>query len=80
MICLAEAVESAQGNTTDTEVLTARAAGVVSYGNRLHCSWERSNAQRPRAKFSWGNSRTYRPVFPKTTERFWRAQVVSAPS
>ncbi len=63
MMCLAEAVESAQGNTTDTDGLSARAAGVVSYGNRLHCSWERSSTQRPRAKFSWGNSRTYRQYF-----------------
>jgi hypothetical protein len=63
MMCLAEAVESAQGDTTDPDVFAARKAGVVSYGNRLHCSWERSATQRPRAKFSWGNSRTYRQYF-----------------
>jgi hypothetical protein len=60
MMCLAEAVESAQGNTSETNGLTARAAGVVSYGNRLHCSWDQSAT---RAKFSWGNSRTYRQYF-----------------
>jgi hypothetical protein len=63
MMCLAEAVESAQGDTTDPDVFAAREAGVVSYGNRLHCSWERSATQRSRAKFSWGNSRTYRQYF-----------------
>lgn len=63
MMCLAEAVESAQGDTTDTDLLTARAAGVVSYGNRLHCSWEHAATQRARARFSWGNSRTYRQYF-----------------
>jgi hypothetical protein len=63
MMCLAESVESAQGDTTDTDALTARAAGVVSYGNRLHCTWVQSNGERPRARFSWGNSRTYRQYF-----------------
>lgn len=63
MMCLAEAVESAQGDTTDSDVLTARAAGVVSYGNRLHCNWERSPSLPARARYSWGNSRTYRQYF-----------------
>lgn len=63
MMCLAEAVESAQGDTSNPDVLAARAKGVVSYGNRLHCSWELSATQKPRAKFSWGNSRTYRQYF-----------------
>lgn len=63
MMCLAEAVESAQGDTSNPDMLAARAAGVVSYGNRLHCNWEKSATQRPRAKFSWGNSRTYRQYF-----------------
>ncbi len=63
MICLAEAVESAQGDTTGTDVLEMRAQGVVSYGNRLHCSWSTKPNERSHARFSWGNSRTYRQYF-----------------
>jgi len=63
MMCLAEAVESAQGDTSDPDVAVARQTGVVSYGNRLHCSWEHSATRHPRARFSWGNSRTYRQYF-----------------
>ena len=63
MMCLAEAVETAQGDTTGTDVLAMRAQGVVSYGNRLHCTWDAMPSANPRAKFSWGNSRTYRQYF-----------------
>ena len=63
MMCLAEAVESAQGDTTGTDVLAMRASGVVSYGNRLHCTWVVNADVTPRAQFSWGNSRTYRQYF-----------------
>lgn len=63
MMCLAEAVESAQGDTTGTDVGEMRARGVVSYGNRLHCTWTTNAGERPRAQFSWGNSRTYRQYF-----------------
>jgi len=63
MMCLAEAVETAQGDTTEKDALKARAQGVVSYGNRLHCRWDGSTKPRSRAHFSWGNSRTYRQYF-----------------
>lgn len=63
MMCLAEAVETVQGNTTDADALTARDRGVVSYGNRLHCSWIESGSKPARAKFSWGNNRTFRQYF-----------------
>lgn len=63
MMCLAEAVESAQGDTTGTDVAAMRSSGVVSYGNRLHCTWDGHPHVRPRAQFSWGNSRTYRQYF-----------------
>jgi hypothetical protein len=63
MMCLAEAVESAQGDTTGADLLAMRASGVVSYGNRLHCTWVVNAGTRPRAQFSWGNSRTYRQYF-----------------
>lgn len=63
MMCLAEAVETAQGDTTGTDVLAVRERGVVSYGNRLHCKWVEIPNARARAQFSWGNSRTYRQYF-----------------
>jgi hypothetical protein len=63
MMCLAEAVETAQGDTTGPDVQAMRANGVVSYGNRLQCTWDATASTRPRAKFSWGNSRTYRQYF-----------------
>lgn len=63
MMCLAETVESAQGDTTGMDFAAIRASGVVSYGNRLHCTWVKNAGVRPRAQFSWGNSRTYRQYF-----------------
>lgn len=63
MMCLAEVVESAQGDTTGTDVLAMRASGVVSYGNRLHSTWAVGADGMSRAQFSWGNSRTYRQYF-----------------
>lgn len=63
MMCLAEAVESAQGDTMGDDVSTMRKAGVVSYGNRLDGSWSPSAGGASRFRFSWGNSRTYRQYF-----------------
>lgn len=63
MMCLAEAVESAQGDTTGDDIAAMRARGVVSYGNRLHCTWLANAGGRPRARFSWGNGQTYRQYF-----------------
>lgn len=63
LMCLADAVESAQGDTTGSDVLTMRANGVVSYGNRLHCTWAVDAGGKSRAQFSWGNSRIYRQYF-----------------
>lgn len=62
MMCLAEAVETEQGNA-GIDVLAAREQGVVSYGNRLHCTWLEKPTGRARAQFSWGNSRTYSQYF-----------------
>lgn len=63
MMCLAEAVESAQGDPAERDVFKAREGGIVSYGNRLHCLWDSSAKPRSRAHFSWGNSRVYRQYF-----------------
>jgi len=63
MMCLAEAVETAQGDPTEKDLQKIRERGVVSYGNRLHCRWTETPNARGRAHFSWGNSRTYRQYF-----------------
>lgn len=63
MMCLADAVETAQGDTSGQDVLAMRARGVVSYGNRLHCTWVEKPNGLSRSQFSWGNSRTYRQYF-----------------
>ena len=59
MLCLANCIESAQGNTSlpPDEALEK---GVFSYGNRLYCRWSEDNR---RAYFSWGNSTTYSRYF-----------------
>ena len=61
MLCLADAVESAQGNCSRNEYSfdEARKKGVYSYGNRLICDWKKDD----RAWFRWGNSETYRKFF-----------------
>ena len=61
MLCLADAVETAQGNCSDKNETfeQARNNGVFSYGNRLVCDW---NSDRE-AWFRWGNSETYRKFF-----------------
>jgi hypothetical protein len=63
MLCLADAIESAQGDTSERDPLKAQQQGVFSYGNRLHCSWDWTSRPQHRATFSWGNSRTYSQYF-----------------
>ncbi|MFJ2550245.1 RNA-directed DNA polymerase, partial [Pseudomonas sp. NPDC087612] len=63
MMCLAEAIETAQGNPDEKDVMGARGCGLVSYGNRLHCRWSETGATQTMAHFSWGNSQTYRKYF-----------------
>lgn len=53
MLCLADAVETAQCST-DPE----KRHSVCSYGNRLFCDWKVE-----RAKFRWGNSNIYSKYF-----------------
>ena len=63
MMCLAPAVETAQGDSSEEDVLKAREAGVVSYGNRLQCEWDEIPGRGKKASFSWGNSSLYRKYF-----------------
>lgn len=58
MLCLADAVETAQGNCAEPNFRNAQFKKVYSYGNRLVCDW-----QDDKAWFRWGNSETYRKFF-----------------
>ncbi|MBC5782310.1 RNA-directed DNA polymerase [Ramlibacter sp. USB13] len=59
MLCLADCIESAQGDTA-TRAEDAAGRGVFSYGNRLFCGWA---AQGRLAQFAWGNSDVYSRYF-----------------
>ena len=58
MMCLAEAVETAQGNP----VGKVGNFSTVSFGNRLQCRWIQS-VDSERAEYSWGNKSSYRKYF-----------------
>ncbi|MGK5022761.1 hypothetical protein [Janthinobacterium sp. LB2P10] len=58
MMCLADAVESAQGDCSIKDALLAQKRKVYSYGNRLLCDWKSGKAW-----FRWGNGETYRKFF-----------------
>lgn len=60
MICFADLVEGAQGDT-ELSVEDARKRGVVSYGNRLLCDYALDGGDG--ARFRWGNAATYRQYF-----------------
>ncbi|MCB8747287.1 RNA-directed DNA polymerase [Rhodoferax sp. U2-2l] len=63
MLCLANAIETAQGDP-GLDAMAAREAGMVSYGNRLHCHWRDGTVSHAKiAVFAWGNSRTYSDYF-----------------
>lgn len=58
MLCLADSVESVQGDCSETDFLKAQRKEVYSYGNRLICDWNDDGAW-----FRWGNHQTYRKFF-----------------
>lgn len=62
MLCLADCIESAQGNPA-AESQRAPSLGVFSYGNRLFCRWDSSKDMPPHARFPWGNADTYSRYF-----------------
>lgn len=64
MICVADVVETAQGDCT-LPASEARARGVVSYGNRLFCEWTRAprKGEPDEASFGWGNANSYRKYY-----------------
>lgn len=58
MLCLADAVETAQGDCSVPTPFEALKNKVYSYGNRLLCDWKEDSAW-----FRWGNGETYRKFF-----------------
>lgn len=59
MLCLANCIESAQGDPAKNPC-DAAASNVFSYGNRLYCQWDSTGTN---ARFSWGNSDMYSRFF-----------------
>ncbi|SCY65731.1 reverse transcriptase domain-containing protein [Desulfoluna spongiiphila] len=69
MLCLADAVESMQGNTDQSTIQDAQEQGVYSYGNRLFCDWLQRSGGKQQARYRWGSAATYSQFF-KDYERF----------
>ena len=63
MLCVADAVETLQGNTALPNYQDAQRCRVYSYGNRLFCDWKESQDGTWHARFRWGNARTYTQFF-----------------
>lgn len=65
MLCLADAVETLQGNTDPTSYCSKAQARqrVCSYGNRLFCDWLDESDGNQHARFRWGNATTYSQFF-----------------
>lgn len=62
VMCLANPIETLQGNTSAYDAERARELGISSYGNRLQCSWT-TESKGDVAAFPWGNSKIYRQYF-----------------
>lgn len=58
MMCVADAVETAQGDCSEQNFFVAQKNSVFSYGNRLLCDWKDKKAW-----FRWGNGEIYRKFF-----------------
>jgi hypothetical protein len=65
MLCIADAVETLQGNTDPAAYVSKAHARqqVCSYGNRLFCDWQSDSDGRQQARFRWGNGTTYSQFF-----------------
>ncbi|WP_342564220.1 reverse transcriptase domain-containing protein [Paenibacillus sp. FSL R7-0345] len=63
MMCLADAIETAQGPSDESNFNTAQKNQIFSYGNRLQCTWTSPPNNRKLASFSWGSSHCYRQYY-----------------
>jgi len=71
MLCMADTVETAQGDCSGSDVTNHQRNKVYSYGNRLLCDWKEDG----KAWFRWGNSQIYRKFF-TDYQNFLRRPVV----
>ncbi|ANF94809.1 RNA-directed DNA polymerase [Paenibacillus bovis] len=76
MLCLANAVESAQGPSTESDFFLAQDKKIYSYGNRLHCDWIKTINFREIAQFGWGNSLCYRQFYEDYQQFLKRPRVI----
>lgn len=74
MLCLADCVESAQGNpaVAPTDALSN---SVFSYGNRLYCQWSEDGRL---AKFAWGSADSYSRYYQDYQQFVARSREVAA--
>ena len=74
MLCLADCVESAQGNpaVVPTDALSK---GVFSYGNRLSCQWVHDGRL---ARFAWGSADSYSRYYQDYQQFVARSREVAA--
>ncbi|MBF0308056.1 MAG: RNA-directed DNA polymerase [Magnetococcales bacterium] len=80
MLCLADCIETAQGDTTVTDYIEASRRGIHSYGNRLYCNFLQDSKganDKPLARFGWGNSETYRRYYQDYQRFLERPKIVA---
>lgn len=63
LLCLADAIETAQGPSDEEDFFRAQKNKIYSYGNRLQCEWNVLHDLRKQATFNWGNSQLYRKYY-----------------
>lgn len=63
MICLADAIETLQGNLQQKHYHDLHKNHVYSYGSRLFCDWTDNLSGRQIARFRWGSASTYTKFF-----------------
>ncbi|MBF0165201.1 MAG: RNA-directed DNA polymerase, partial [Magnetococcales bacterium] len=83
MLCLADCIETAQGDPSITDYFEARRRGIHSYGNRLYCTVDPDaiadyNHPKPLAQFNWGNSETYRRYYKDYKKFLDRPRIIAA--
>ncbi|HAT49594.1 MAG: hypothetical protein HQL07_05230 [Nitrospirae bacterium] len=80
MLCLADCIETAQGDTSVNDFFEARHRKIYSYGNRLFCTFDSETTRkdnRPLARFSWGNSESYSRYYVDYQRFLNRPQIIA---
>lgn len=74
MLCLADRVETAQGNPTSSIESLQNRQGIISYGNRLFC-----DANHAELHHRWGSTKLYRGYFQDYRRFLSRPEMVAEP-